>query len=541
MTPNIPTSTNNPGDLRFAGQSGAQSSSAGFAQFSNPQQGYAALLNQIQTDINNHPDWTLEDFATNYAPPSQNNTGQYTANLANKIGVAPNTKIGTLQSKIGNFADAIASNEGFQAGQSSGSIPITQLGQQPQSQPQGGIPITPLNTSNVAQQSQPTTQQQFNQSLPLGTKILQGQPVGAQEGVDTGIGIAKGIGSTLLGASGATTNPVIKGMLANAPALQSGVNTLQQAVTPSNPTQAAASGNTQFAANLLPIGGGATEAADALREAAVPDKALQIASEKPTLGTVAKGLMSFGQDAQTAKDAKAIEPLVRDGSLVTGNGAAATAKNTATLQGEITRAATKLASDLKNGDVQQIVQPEQIDGIAESAQKTIAEEADNVEQAQAKFQQYWNKFQSYLPKDKDVLPSDTLAARQKFDKWLGRINKSSIFDPTTENSKTIAARLVRQGANELTASNAPSVAVKDSLSYQSSLYNVLENVAKKGAPAVKKAQEIAEMPGIKGILARHPYTAGIPAAAAGSAITGLIGGTAAYEGAKALGFNPLGQ
>lgn len=327
MTPNIPTSTNNPGDLRFAGQSGAQPSSTGFAQFSSPQQGYAALLNQIQTDINNHPDWTLEDFATNYAPPSQNNTGQYTANLANKIGVAPNTKIGTLQSKIGDFADAIAGNEGFQAntpGSSGGNIPVTPLGGSAQPQPQGGIPITPLNTSNVAQQSQPTTQQQFNQSLPLGTKILQGQPVGAQQGVDTGIGIAKGIGSTLLGASGDTTNPVIKGMLANAPALQSGVNTLQQAVAPSNPTQAAASGQTQFTAQLIP-GGEADEAAgassaikgalstalkgdtDPVVDAVMPRLTPKVAAEAPT---ETKGLL--GKISVTAsKYQKAVADAVR--------------------------------------------------------------------------------------------------------------------------------------------------------------------------------------------------------------------------------------
>jgi uncharacterized membrane protein len=56
----------------------------------------------------------LADFASHYAPSSDgNNPAQYAADLANQIGVSPDTKINQLQSKIGQFADAIAKNEGY--------------------------------------------------------------------------------------------------------------------------------------------------------------------------------------------------------------------------------------------------------------------------------------------------------------------------------------------------------------------------------------------------------------------------------------------
>lgn len=112
---NLPTQNNNPGDLRYAGQQGATEGKSNFASFSNPQQGYAALLNDVQAKINNHPDWNLVDFSKVYAPSSDNNnTAQYAANLANQLKVSPTTNIGSLQSRIGEFAGAIAQNEGYQ-------------------------------------------------------------------------------------------------------------------------------------------------------------------------------------------------------------------------------------------------------------------------------------------------------------------------------------------------------------------------------------------------------------------------------------------
>ncbi len=115
---NLPTSNNNPGDLRPAGQSVASQGAGGFASFSDPKSGYAALLNDLQTKINNHPEHTLADFANQYAPSSDgNDSAGYAAKLANQLGVSPATPIGQLQGNIGKFADAVASNEGYAGAQ----------------------------------------------------------------------------------------------------------------------------------------------------------------------------------------------------------------------------------------------------------------------------------------------------------------------------------------------------------------------------------------------------------------------------------------
>lgn len=113
-TENIPTRTNNPGDLRFVGQTGATPDPSGFASFQSPKEGFGALLNDVQSKINKSPTSTIADFANVYAPSSDgNNSAQYAANLANKLGVPPNATLSSLQPKIGQFAEAIGSNEGY--------------------------------------------------------------------------------------------------------------------------------------------------------------------------------------------------------------------------------------------------------------------------------------------------------------------------------------------------------------------------------------------------------------------------------------------
>jgi hypothetical protein len=123
---NIPTTYNDPGDLMSAGQPGStptvvQTSNGPhtLAAFATPQAGFGALENQIQLDISRSPNETLEDFATSYAPPTDgNNTGEYTAKLATQLGVPPLTSIGSLSSQVGQFAAAVANNEGYAANES---------------------------------------------------------------------------------------------------------------------------------------------------------------------------------------------------------------------------------------------------------------------------------------------------------------------------------------------------------------------------------------------------------------------------------------
>lgn len=111
-TQNLPTRNNNPGDLR-------NPATGNFQQFASPKEGFQALVNDLHdkqsgnTSTGLGPDSSLADFAKVYAPPGDsNNSGQYAANLANKLGVPPNTPIKNLD--LGKWAEAVASNEGYQ-------------------------------------------------------------------------------------------------------------------------------------------------------------------------------------------------------------------------------------------------------------------------------------------------------------------------------------------------------------------------------------------------------------------------------------------
>ena len=61
---------NNPGNLVFAGQPGAQQTSSGYASFANPQDGIQANLNQINRDINVHGFNTIDSLVDHWASTS---------------------------------------------------------------------------------------------------------------------------------------------------------------------------------------------------------------------------------------------------------------------------------------------------------------------------------------------------------------------------------------------------------------------------------------------------------------------------------------
>ena len=111
---------NNPGNIR--------DSSGNFLKFNSPQEGYAALMNDLQlkkTGGSSHklsPTSTLADFAKVYAPPNENNSAQYTANLANHMGVRPDTPIKDLD--VGKWAESIAKAEGYSGAQNIPDTPV---------------------------------------------------------------------------------------------------------------------------------------------------------------------------------------------------------------------------------------------------------------------------------------------------------------------------------------------------------------------------------------------------------------------------------
>jgi len=98
---------NNPGNLRFAGQSGAVPGEGGFAYFPSPYAGYKALEKQMRIDADRG--LTLRQLIEKYAPPEENDTELYIQQIADQLGVSENTKIDTLHT--GKLARAMMQKE----------------------------------------------------------------------------------------------------------------------------------------------------------------------------------------------------------------------------------------------------------------------------------------------------------------------------------------------------------------------------------------------------------------------------------------------
>lgn len=96
-TVSIPTTSrlasvnNNPGNLRFAGQTGATQGEGGFAKFSTPEAGAEALTNQIKLDAGRG--LTLAQFISKYAPPSENDTERYIQDMIAMTGASADTAL----------------------------------------------------------------------------------------------------------------------------------------------------------------------------------------------------------------------------------------------------------------------------------------------------------------------------------------------------------------------------------------------------------------------------------------------------------------
>jgi hypothetical protein len=100
---------NNPGNLRMAGQPGAQEGLEGFASFSTPGQGLNALTRQIVLDTQTRG-LTLGEFITKYAPPSENDTEGYIRFMEQKTGISRDRRVPDFL--IRDIARAIVEFEG---------------------------------------------------------------------------------------------------------------------------------------------------------------------------------------------------------------------------------------------------------------------------------------------------------------------------------------------------------------------------------------------------------------------------------------------
>ena len=105
---NLAVKNNNPGNLKFANQPGATADARGFAKFDDPQAGMDALVDQINLDRSRGD--TLEEFISDYAPPSENATQNYIDYVSERTGIAPGEQIPA--DKVDAVADAITQMEG---------------------------------------------------------------------------------------------------------------------------------------------------------------------------------------------------------------------------------------------------------------------------------------------------------------------------------------------------------------------------------------------------------------------------------------------
>lgn len=85
---------NNPGNLRFANQTGAVQGKGGFARFNSPEEGLNALMNQIKLDAGRGH--TLSTFINKFAPPTENNTKLYIQQAMKALGVSKDTPISQI-------------------------------------------------------------------------------------------------------------------------------------------------------------------------------------------------------------------------------------------------------------------------------------------------------------------------------------------------------------------------------------------------------------------------------------------------------------
>jgi hypothetical protein len=101
----ISNRNNNPGNLVYAGQAGASPGGAGgFAQFSTPAAGQAALEAQITldatrgTDITGRPTTTIAELINSWAPSSdpRNNTPAYVASVGIQTGYDVDAPLSSL-------------------------------------------------------------------------------------------------------------------------------------------------------------------------------------------------------------------------------------------------------------------------------------------------------------------------------------------------------------------------------------------------------------------------------------------------------------
>jgi hypothetical protein len=105
----------NPGNLNYAGQAGASleaGSNARFAKFKSEEEGIAALVRQLRLYQQRGID-TIGEIVKKYAPPSENDTQAYVANMARWTGLSADEKLNFNDTEtVRRMVEGISRKEG---------------------------------------------------------------------------------------------------------------------------------------------------------------------------------------------------------------------------------------------------------------------------------------------------------------------------------------------------------------------------------------------------------------------------------------------
>lgn len=520
---NIPTRQNNPGDLKTGGK---------IATYNSPIEGKAALYNDLtakmtgtsSTGLNGNS--SLVEFAKTYAPASDNNDPlQYAANLANKLGVSPDTKIGSLTSRIDDFANAVSGNEGYQnSSDAQTNAMLPPPSQTPQSLPQinGFTPPTPPTSSSQTVSDTPSlSPQDAAHYLPLGTRMGTNAAPTAAEGKDTAIGSFKGLISSLPSGGKALDMGRAPGTKLND---AMGVD-VDKAFTPTSPEQQAGSLQTQFATGLLTPGtGGArlggTEFGEALGGSS---------SEAP--GLLGK-LLALKRLSSTA-DTLTTRELESQASRVRPNGKLAPS-NTETraadlLVGKTSRNPVKTLSSVNDEIANRGKE-------AETYLETNAKPITNKEDFDA-FNAIKDSSKKYMTPAEAKAYDEQIGVFQKILKGYGKYDTSNYYKALKEYESQVTANLpkgkdallVPGGSARIQAAKDVRKIVRDMIGSKNSefkgkmfdlasLYDVKDTVAGQVADKAKNSVTLAQ---------RHPGLIGAAKWAGGVGATALLGGEVA--------------
>lgn len=184
-----------------------------------------------------------------------------------------------------------------------------------------------------------------------------------------------------------------------------------------------------------------------------------------------------GADTKTKNAAEAIKDMVVSGEIKAGH---TVEQNANAVLSKIETLADDLETKLTGMEIQPLITGQELQKLIKNTEKKFKEDEILVGDAGESAKRIFNKFIKYLPKGRDITAIDILKARKALDAGVRSSGRGRLFDPKIETAISIALREIRQGANDLLASKAPDVAVKEILQQQSRLYDALEAITENG-------------------------------------------------------------